>query len=61
MDEKQLLAFLREHLTVSVFLGSEPYGSENQIRVKVSIGLKGEIISEDYDTYVLPGGRFDES
>lgn len=53
MDEKQLLEFLKNNLSISISTDRyQDFGSEG-VKVKVSLFLDNELISEEYDTFSI--------
>lgn len=55
MTKEEMIAFLKENLTVSVILENEyGYYSSNGVKVRVTISLGDEKITESSDSVSLP-------
>lgn len=53
MNEEELLAFLKENLSIHVStIRYQDFGSEG-VKVNVALWLDGELISEEYDTFSI--------
>lgn len=54
MNQEQLLAFLRENLTVRLDISHRQDFYNNKMDVKVQLRLGEEVISESEDSFPLP-------